>query len=139
MEWIVQIARLLLVLVFALAAISKLADRRLWRRALTDFGIPERFVKPTAATLPVIELAIAAALLSNSSVRWGAMAENQSTRFGMDDLARQLVESLPQNLRLLGPSPTQEMLPEQVRAKNSTGFTTGKSLRRGRSDAPWWS
>jgi len=30
------------------------------------------------------------------------MAENQSTRFGMDDLARQLVESLPQNLRLLG-------------------------------------
>jgi BMFP domain-containing protein YqiC len=30
------------------------------------------------------------------------MAENQSTRFGMDELARQLVESLPQNLRLLG-------------------------------------
>jgi BMFP domain-containing protein YqiC len=30
------------------------------------------------------------------------MADNQSTRFGMDDLARQLVESLPQNLRLLG-------------------------------------
>ena len=30
------------------------------------------------------------------------MAENQSTRFGMDDLARQLVESLPENLRLLG-------------------------------------
>ncbi|HEX5049592.1 MAG TPA: accessory factor UbiK family protein [Gammaproteobacteria bacterium] len=30
------------------------------------------------------------------------MAENPSTRFGMDDLARQLVESLPENLRLLG-------------------------------------
>lgn len=30
------------------------------------------------------------------------MSENPSTRFGMDDLARQLVESLPQNLRLLG-------------------------------------
>ena len=30
------------------------------------------------------------------------MTENRSTRFGMDDLARQLVESLPQNLRMLG-------------------------------------
>ena len=30
------------------------------------------------------------------------MTDNKSTRFGMDDLARQLVESLPQNLRTLG-------------------------------------
>jgi BMFP domain-containing protein YqiC len=30
------------------------------------------------------------------------MTDNKSTRFGMDDLARQLVESLPQNLRMLG-------------------------------------
>ena len=30
------------------------------------------------------------------------MTDNKSTRFGMDDLARQLVESLPANLRMLG-------------------------------------
>ncbi|HZF31817.1 MAG TPA: accessory factor UbiK family protein [Gammaproteobacteria bacterium] len=30
------------------------------------------------------------------------MTDNKSTRFGMDELARQLVESLPQNLRTLG-------------------------------------
>ncbi|HET8698118.1 MAG TPA: accessory factor UbiK family protein [Gammaproteobacteria bacterium] len=29
------------------------------------------------------------------------MTENKSARFGMDDLARQLVESLPGNLRML--------------------------------------
>jgi BMFP domain-containing protein YqiC len=30
------------------------------------------------------------------------MTENKSARFGMEDLARQLVESLPANLRMLG-------------------------------------
>lgn len=30
------------------------------------------------------------------------MAEKKSTRFGMDELARQLAESVPQNLKTLG-------------------------------------
>jgi ubiquinone biosynthesis accessory factor UbiK len=32
----------------------------------------------------------------------GAMNDNKSTRFSLDELARQLVESMPQNLKVLG-------------------------------------
>jgi uncharacterized membrane protein YphA (DoxX/SURF4 family) len=67
------IARLLLVLVFAVAGASKLADRAGCRRAVTDFGMPASLAAPLANLLPLAELAVAAALIPPSTAWWGAL------------------------------------------------------------------
>jgi uncharacterized membrane protein YphA (DoxX/SURF4 family) len=65
-------ARLVLAGVFALAGVGKLADRRGAERALTEFGLPEALGTPLARALPVVELAVAAALGSGGASRSGA-------------------------------------------------------------------
>ena len=67
------IARLLLAMVFAVAGVAKLADREGSRRAVTDFGIPAVIASPLGTLLPLIELAVAGALLPASTALWGAM------------------------------------------------------------------
>jgi len=64
--------RMVLVVVFGLAAAGKLADRAGGRRALVDLGIPERFTAAGAVLLPLAELAVAAALLVGPWARLGA-------------------------------------------------------------------
>ncbi|MGH3086726.1 MAG: MauE/DoxX family redox-associated membrane protein [Rubrobacteraceae bacterium] len=66
------IVRLLLAGVFALAAFSKLADRKGSRTAAVDFGVPERLAGAVAILLPLAELAVAAALLFPATAFWGA-------------------------------------------------------------------
>ena len=67
------IARLLLAAVFAVAGLTKLADRDGSRRAMVGFGVPESLASVVAALLPVGELAVAGALLPASSTRFGAL------------------------------------------------------------------
>jgi thiol-disulfide isomerase/thioredoxin/uncharacterized membrane protein YphA (DoxX/SURF4 family) len=73
MHTVLLVARLLLALVFALAAVGKLLDRAGSRQAVADFGVPDGVASPVAALLPVAELAVAGSLLMPASARWGAL------------------------------------------------------------------
>lgn len=64
--------RLALVLVFAVAAIAKFADRRRFQQSIASFGVPLRFTSMLAVTVPGAELAVAIALLPRASAQWAA-------------------------------------------------------------------
>jgi uncharacterized membrane protein YphA (DoxX/SURF4 family) len=66
-------ARLVLAAVLSGAGIAKLADRDGAREALTSFGVPTRWARPGAVALPVVELAVAVALLPRGSAWWAAL------------------------------------------------------------------
>jgi peroxiredoxin len=70
----VSLSQLLLAVVFAVAAVAKLADRPGTRRAIEAFGAPPRSAAAGSLLLPVAELAIAAALVPAATARWGALA-----------------------------------------------------------------
>jgi len=70
---VVLIARLILALVFAVAAVGKLADRGGTRRALVEFGVPDSLAEPGALALPFAELAVSAFCLVGPVAVWGAM------------------------------------------------------------------
>jgi methylamine dehydrogenase accessory protein MauD len=74
MNWIALLGRLLLSVVFLVAAIGKLADRDGSRKALADFGVADTLIAPAALLLPLVELAIAALLVPAATARWGALA-----------------------------------------------------------------
>lgn len=74
MTFAASLSQLLLAVVFAVAGIAKLADRTSTRGAIEGFGIPPRAARVGAGLLPVVELAIAAALLTAPTARWGAAA-----------------------------------------------------------------
>ena len=57
------LTRLVLAAVFAVAGAAKLADRAGTRKAVVEFGAPERLAAPLAGLLPAAELAVAALLL----------------------------------------------------------------------------
>ena len=67
------LGRLLLVLVFAVAGVAKLADRQGSRQAIVDFGLPSALAAPLGLLLALVELAVAATLLPASTAWWGAM------------------------------------------------------------------
>ena len=72
------IARLLLALVFILAGVAKLADRKGSKQAVIDFGVPTALAAPLGVLLPLAELAVATSLLGPTSTAWwgalGALA-----------------------------------------------------------------
>lgn len=74
MSFAVSLAQLLLSLVFAVAAVAKLADQGGTRRAIEGFGAPSRVAPAGALALPIVELAIAAALLPAATAAWGGLA-----------------------------------------------------------------
>jgi thiol-disulfide isomerase/thioredoxin/uncharacterized membrane protein YphA (DoxX/SURF4 family) len=67
------VVRLVLASVFALAAVTKLADLRGSREAVEGFGVPAGLAAPLGTLLPFAELAVAIALLPHSSARFGAI------------------------------------------------------------------
>lgn len=73
MTFAVSLAQLALAVVFAVAGVAKLSDRGGTRQAIEAFGIPSRLAPTGAALLPVVELAIAVALLFPVTARWGAL------------------------------------------------------------------
>ena len=68
------ICRLVLACVFALAGASKLCDLDGSRVTLRDFGVPAATARLGAVALPIVEIAIAVALLPAATARWGALA-----------------------------------------------------------------
>jgi len=74
MDWLALIARLLLIVIFSVAAAGKLADRQGSRKAVADFGVPSSLAAPVALVLPFVELAIALLLIPSATARWGAAA-----------------------------------------------------------------
>lgn len=66
------IARLALAVVFFLAGAAKLSDRAGSRAAMVGFGLPSQLAAPLGVALPVVELAVAMALLPAATASWGA-------------------------------------------------------------------
>jgi uncharacterized membrane protein YphA (DoxX/SURF4 family)/peroxiredoxin len=67
-------ARLLVAAVLGLAGLAKLADREGARRAVHEFGVPARLVRPLGLLIPLAELGIAAGLVPGASARAAAAA-----------------------------------------------------------------
>ena len=65
--------RLLLVGVFAVAAIGKLTDRKGSQKALIDFGLPSSLAPLLGLLLPLTELAVAILLIPEATAWWGAV------------------------------------------------------------------
>jgi uncharacterized membrane protein YphA (DoxX/SURF4 family)/thiol-disulfide isomerase/thioredoxin len=68
------VGRLLLAAVFALAAVGKILDPAGSRAAVEGFGAGRRLARPVAMLLPIVELAIAVALIPTATARWAALA-----------------------------------------------------------------
>jgi thiol-disulfide isomerase/thioredoxin/uncharacterized membrane protein YphA (DoxX/SURF4 family) len=66
--------RIVLAVVFTTAGVGKLLDLAGSRRAVLDFGVPERAARVAGTLLPTVELGTAVALLLRPSARWGALA-----------------------------------------------------------------
>src|SRR5918995_212252 len=66
-------ARLLLALVFLIAGLTKLADRKGSRQGMLDFGVPSSLASPLGILLPLSELAVASTLIPASTAWWGAI------------------------------------------------------------------
>lgn len=73
MSVVLLVVRLALAAIFAVAAVSKLADRSQTRRTLTEFGVPAGLAPAGAVVLPVAELAAAVLLVPTPTARWGAL------------------------------------------------------------------
>jgi uncharacterized membrane protein YphA (DoxX/SURF4 family) len=74
MSTVILASRLILAAVFAVAAIGKLLDLEGSRRAVRNFGVPNRAAAAAGIVLPLVELAIAVALVPAPSARWAAIA-----------------------------------------------------------------
>jgi uncharacterized membrane protein YphA (DoxX/SURF4 family) len=68
------IARLALAAVFAIAAVAKLRDQEGTRQAVAEFGVPAHLASAVAVLLPLAELAIAVALMVQSTAAAGGLA-----------------------------------------------------------------
>ena len=73
MTLLLLFARLLLCAVFLVAGLAKLADLAGSRQAMRDFGVPEKLADLFGLLLPLVELAIAIALLIPITAWWGAI------------------------------------------------------------------
>lgn len=67
-------ARVVLAVIFSVAALAKLTDGDGFRRALGAFRVPERLVRPLGILLPAAELAVAAGLGPTRSAWAAALA-----------------------------------------------------------------
>jgi len=72
MELTLLAARLLLAVVFLLAGVAKLADRKGTAGSLADFGLPAGLARALSRLLPLGEIAVAAALLPVGAAWYGA-------------------------------------------------------------------
>ena len=73
MDSALLVARILLAVVFAVAGLTKLADRAGSQRALGGFGVPAALAAPLGVLLPLAELAVAVALIPVAWAWWGAL------------------------------------------------------------------
>jgi methylamine dehydrogenase accessory protein MauD len=74
MASVLLIVRVVLAAIFGVAGLAKMADRSSARQALAGFGVPARMAAPLGRLLPLVELAVAAALIPLASAWFGAVA-----------------------------------------------------------------
>jgi putative oxidoreductase len=74
MDAVVLAIKFALALVFVAAAVAKLADPTSFRRTLPLHGVPGPLVGAVAIAVPVVELAVAVALVPAELSPWGAIA-----------------------------------------------------------------
>lgn len=67
------VLRLVLVVVFGIAGVAKLADREGARKALLGFGFPEKLTALFAWLLPILEITVAIVLLPVATAWFGAI------------------------------------------------------------------
>lgn len=73
MSTVLVFVRLSLAVVFGLSAITKLADPKGFRKAITEFGLPSFVAGPFNLLLPATELFVALLLIVPTSALWGAV------------------------------------------------------------------
>ena len=73
MAVVLLLARLLLVVVFLVAGLAKLADLSGSQKALHQFGVPERLARLLGFILPIVEIVTAVALVTVHWASYGAM------------------------------------------------------------------
>ena len=73
MDTFLLILRISLSLIFLLAALGKLMDREGSEKALHDFEVPEKLIRPLALLLPWVEIAVAFSLVLTSVSWFGAI------------------------------------------------------------------
>ncbi len=73
MEAVVLGLRLVLAAVFLTAGVGKLRDLTGSRRAVADFGVPDRAARVIGLLLPLAEFSVAVALVFPPTARWGAL------------------------------------------------------------------
>jgi uncharacterized membrane protein YphA (DoxX/SURF4 family)/peroxiredoxin len=71
---VVLVLRAVLAVVFLTAGVGKLLDLEGSRRAMRDFGVPDRAVGIAGTALPLAEVAVGLALIFRPSARWAALA-----------------------------------------------------------------
>ena len=71
---IALVGRIVLAVVFAIAAAGKLGNRSRTSGTLAEFGVPESLRAPLTWGLPLAELAIAVTLLPAATAAWAALA-----------------------------------------------------------------
>jgi peroxiredoxin/uncharacterized membrane protein YphA (DoxX/SURF4 family) len=69
---VIEVLRLMLAALFAVAGAAKLADREGAAQAARDFGVPKRLALPLSISLSIVEVAIAAGLLMAGTARASA-------------------------------------------------------------------
>jgi hypothetical protein len=74
MDELLLAARLLLAAVFVVSGCAKLVDATGTQRTLVDFGVHPALAKPLGVALPLVECAIAVALLDMGSAPWASGA-----------------------------------------------------------------
>jgi prepilin signal peptidase PulO-like enzyme (type II secretory pathway) len=73
MDGVLLLSRLLLIAVFATAALAKLTDRAGSEKSFIDFGVPRTLAGPVSIVLPLVEIATAALLVPVAFAWWGAV------------------------------------------------------------------
>src|SRR5437879_8236035 len=73
MRIIEPVIRFLVVLTFFVAGMAKVFDLQGTRRAIRNFGMPERAGDALGIVLPVAELVVAALLIPSATVLWGSI------------------------------------------------------------------
>lgn len=74
MAFTLALLRFGLAATFVVASVAKLVGRRDFARALREFRVPGALVRPVLLGVPVLELAVGAALLPPATARWSAAA-----------------------------------------------------------------
>jgi thiol-disulfide isomerase/thioredoxin/uncharacterized membrane protein YphA (DoxX/SURF4 family) len=74
MSTVLLAIRIVLAAVFTIAAVGKLRDLEGSRQAVRNFGVPARAAAAVGALLPLVELAIAVALVPEPTAHWAALA-----------------------------------------------------------------